>query len=347
MEMGRLLATMRFGSHVYGTNTPSSDHDFKGLFIPKPKDILLQRANQTSIQINTKKNERAKNSKDDIDKEIFTILGFIRLCSEGQTVAIDMLFTPIEHLILTSKEWDFIQKNKNKLIHCGVSSFVGYCQTQAAKYGIKGSRVAAVRAALDFVKSLPDNEKLSSNWEKVLEFVKNHQSDRFSGIAKDGSFENFITIINIKAANGKEEEHINICNRKFGKHVTSKYAAEMLQAIFDNYGERAKQAERNEGIDWKALMHAVRVCGEAKELLQTGFITFPRPEKELLLKIRKGELQYKEVAEIIESGVEEVSLIQKSSTLPKQIDHQFWEEWLLSVLKAEIMNSTINIHSAL
>jgi hypothetical protein len=48
-----------------------------------------------------------------------------------------------------------------------------------------------------------------------------------------------------------------------------KTAREILQRLVTEYGQRALQAERNEGVDWKALSHAVRVGREALELFET------------------------------------------------------------------------------
>lgn len=36
-----LIVKMKFGSHLYGTNTEDSDVDYKGVFLPSKKEILL------------------------------------------------------------------------------------------------------------------------------------------------------------------------------------------------------------------------------------------------------------------------------------------------------------------
>ena len=39
-----LIVEMRFGSHLYGTDTATSDLDLKGVYLPSAREILLQRA---------------------------------------------------------------------------------------------------------------------------------------------------------------------------------------------------------------------------------------------------------------------------------------------------------------
>jgi hypothetical protein len=116
------------------------------------------------------------------------------------------------------------------------------------------------------------------------------------------------------------------CNRKVQEHITVKEAHKIYKHLFDEYGQRALLAEKNEGVDWKAMMHATRVCREAEELLLTHTITYPRPEAALLRQIRKGELPYKRVAELLEAGLERLEECQQLSTLPEGPDRAFAED---------------------
>ena len=302
-----------FGSTVYGTRLPTSDTDIKGIFLPTAREILLQKVPRNSHST-TKLNERDKNTSEDIDTELFGFQNYVKLLTEGQTVAVDLLFTPEKHYQITpSKWWKYLQENKHKILHAQTASFTGYCKTQAAKYGIKGTRVASIRAALDWLKKEP-------NKYAKLETVLNEE------VLPEELQKEFISIVFCKGPNGGLEPHLEVCNRKLPFHCTFNYAQGIIQKIFDEYGQRALLAEKNEGVDFKALNHAVRIAREAEELLLTGNITFPRPEKDLLLQIRKGELPYKQVAELIEDGLDRVEAAKDKSVLRDKPDVEFMED---------------------
>ncbi len=84
------MVRCQFGSYVYGTNVPSSDTDIKGIFIPELRDIILQRAPKQHIE-KTKADETKRNTKDDVDVELFALHQFMKLIRDGQTVALDLL----------------------------------------------------------------------------------------------------------------------------------------------------------------------------------------------------------------------------------------------------------------
>jgi hypothetical protein len=104
---------------------------------------------------------------------------------------------------------------------------------------------------------------------------------------------------------------------------TIKAAYEVYARIYDNYGKRARLAQTNEGIDWKALSHAVRVANEALELLSTANVTFPLPNAAHILDIKRGLLPYDEVANEIERLLVEVESASESSTLRDEADQAF------------------------
>lgn len=325
--MLNLLVKMKFGSHVYGTSLPTSDNDYKAIYLPTAEDILLQKVKPTIKQ--STGDQHSRNTSEDVDLEIFSVQRYLDLLLQGQTVALDMLFVPDEFILEQKPMWDTIRDNKNFLIHSGVSAFAGYCRTQANKYGIKGSRMAAVKQSIELIGTFNQDERLQLYFNTLEQFA--------AGIEH-------VDIVMCPGPNKAEmAPHLEVCNRKYPFHSKVSYVLKNLQKIYDGYGHRARQAEKNEGIDWKALMHAVRVQEEAKELLSTSKITFPRPERELLLKIRKGEMDYKEVATIIENGLEELEEIQKASILPKEPDHDFAETLVMSIHHGIILQTSSRV----
>lgn len=308
--MNKILE-IKFGSHLYGTDTPNSDLDLKGIYLPTAREIVLHSYKKT-ISTTRPKREHERNNKDDVDIEIFSLDRYVELLTQGQTVALDMLFAPLSSYTFSGDGVDIllsIYKNREKFLSKSMcNSFFGYAKQQAAKYGQKGFRVHALRESLEWFNKLPDNSKLLDNQDILQILTETNEHIKF---------------VDCKGPNGVPAKHFEVCDKKYAFHNTVKYVRIHLQKRFDEYGHRALLAEKNEGVDWKALSHAVRVNSQAKELLQDHHITFPRPDKELLLKIKLGQMDYKEVAELIENGLQEMTELEKTSTLPDAPDMEF------------------------
>ena len=319
-----LIVQMKFGSHLYGTNTLSSDIDLKSVAIPSAKDIILQKASQIgSVHLGREsKEEGKKNSPGEVDHECFSLQRYLGLLSEGQTVAVDMLFAPDP--TITSDLWRYIQDNKENLLTKKSAAFVGYCRTQANKYGIKGSRVASAKNALERF------EKLQAQYgtaAKVGEFFT----------AEDEVIDDHTRTLRKNATQDRIERYFECCNRMVGFNNTVKEAAFIFRRIYENYGNRAQQAEKNEGIDWKALSHAVRVGREAVELLETHNVTFPLPYAAHILDIKQGKFSYDAVASEIELLLEEVEKASVHSTLREEPNHRFIEDLVIEVYGEKIL----------
>lgn len=326
MQPAKTLLRIQHGSHLYGTNTPTSDLDFKGVFVPSGRDILLQCVPGV-IDKGTGDNT-SKNTKDDVDDQSFPLQKFLKMVTSGDTVGTELLFAPDWAIVEMDPDWEMIRENKHLLLNKQCKGFVGYCQRQAAKYGIKGSRMAACRDVCTMLHNAiethgPDT-KMAAVEDTLREFCSLHE---------------FSEIINIPSATGAEMLHLEVVDRKMPFTVTLKAAFEVYSKVYENYGERARAAMNNEGIDWKAVSHAVRVAGQAKELLLTGHITFPRPEAALLLQIKRGELDYNNVAPMLEQLVEEVDEASRASTLPGKSDQETIDELVIHFHNLQIAAS--------
>jgi hypothetical protein len=94
----------------------------------------------------------SRNTKNDVDTELYSLHYFIKLACDGQTVAMDMLHAPESMILKKSKIWDQIVENKQKFYTKNLKSFIDYARRQASKYGIKGSRINAALQVLEILK---------------------------------------------------------------------------------------------------------------------------------------------------------------------------------------------------
>lgn len=320
--MPKEIVTIKFGSHLYGTSTPSSDIDLKSVQIPDAMDILLQRAKGGAPSVRTKALGE-KNEAGELDVENFTLQRFLQLLSEGQTVAIDMLFAPEWAFVgAPSPLWYEIRENRDKLLCKRSTAFVGYCRQQANKYGVKGSRVAAAKKAMSFFES-------ACLMSGTVAKVRDYEGLLYELVDENRDHMAFVDQTINKA--GDVGRFYECCNRKVGFDITVKEARGIFTRIYENYGVRARLAESNKGVDWKALSHAVRVGQEALELLQTAHVTFPLVNAAHVLAIKRGEVPYQQVDDEIQELLAEVEQAAILSPLPERADTEWIDNFVVAV----------------
>lgn len=307
--MNKVFET-KFGSHLYGTETPESDTDIRGVYIPTKKDLYLGRAKPV-ISLHKGPQER-KNSVEDIDEEYWSLHHFIKKLANGEVTALDLAFAD---QTLKSDFWDFdFYLYRSYFLTRNVGATLGYIYGQAAKYGIKGSRVAAAEKAYEFFRSKPVTKVGYCDLTSLL--ILDHIEET-SNLRPDGS----------------REKMLEVCGKKVLYTQTTKEAAGTLQRMVENYGKRAKQARDNLGVDWKALSHAIRSANQCKELLLTEHITFPRPEAAHLLEIKLGKCDYADVNAELEELLEEVESLKKSSLLPMKVEQSIIDDFTYEVYR--------------
>lgn len=324
------LFELTFGSRLYGTDTENSDLDLKGIYLPTPREIVLNTYPKT-ISIKRKKELNERNTKDDVDLEYFSLDRYLKLLCDGQTVALDILFagTDMYTYLDQRNSWIFkkIFYNRDRLISKDITAFIGYAAQQASKYGLKGFRVAAFRDTLDFLNTLKDHQRLSdeSVYPELMKFV--YERPCVNPTPKT----EYITIEEKPNNKGKMDKFLQVAGKYYSLTCIVKLTKSQVQQKFDEYGKRALLAEQNLGCDFKALSHAVRVNSQGKELLETGMITFPRPDKDLLLKIKTGQIHYKDIELIILEGFEDLKNAQIKSKLRDKPDLEWRDDFIAEI----------------
>jgi len=321
---------MKFGSHLYGTATAQSDLDIKAVYLPAARDILLQRV-RPAICITRDKAHGEKNMPGDVDFEAYSPAKFLDLLCDGQTVALDMLFAPDE-MLLTAPDplWRDIQALAPRLFSRRTTAFVSYCRQQARKYGVKGARLAAVRHALEGLKAIEaaygSNAKLEVASTEVGALADGHE---------------LLDIVILPHADGTPATYFDIAGKRAIFSASIKGARTLAQSQFDSFGERTRAAESQQGVDWKAMSHAVRIARQAVEFLKTGRVTFPRPDATHLLAIKRGDLPYVAVAEEIENLLQAVEAAAARTLLPEIADLAPAEDFIAGLYRRIVTEAAV------
>ena len=324
----RVLIKTVAGSHLFGTNTPTSDKDFKGVYVPTGKQILLGSYDDAINQ--TTGNNDTRNTAGDVDVELYSVRKFLKMLKNGDTAAIEMLFTPNQYVLEKHPRWQLIRSQRDKLVSKKITGIIGYCRQQANKYGIKGSRMGELNNFIQFLKGLEKNfnfpnPKFKHAWPEILTEVKKY--DHVHEIE-----------LKIKAKEESTVPAIDVLGKKFDHNCTFAYTLEILKKIYKNYGQRAREAKNNNGVDWKALSHAVRVMHQGIELLETGRITLPHSGENLkeIMDIKLGRIHYSKVSERIEELMLKLEKVSLNSKLPEQVDDAIIEEIITNLHHVEV-----------
>lgn len=327
MKDVRHLVRIQHGSHLYGTSTPASDLDYKGIHLPSGRGILLGKPEEV-IDRTVKVSDTIKNQAGDVDEQSYSLAKWLKMLYSGDTVGTELLFCPDEMIVEMDPLWPEVRDSAKGLLNKQVKGFVSYCQRQAAKYGVKGSRMAACKDIVDLLAAkmdeLGNSAKLSEIVEDLRLFCSTHE---------------FSDLVPITQQSGEALLHLEVVDRKIPFTNTVKQAHDIYAKVYDNYGDRARAAMDNKGIDWKAMSHAVRVAGQALELLRTGHITFPRFDAPLLLQIKRGELPFDTVGAMLESLVEDLDTASAESSLPGKPDFKLVDRLILDYYLPQVTGS--------
>ena len=319
-----------YGSHLYGTNIATSDFDQKGVFLPSSEDILM--GNHPATNSENTNTSGGRNTKEDVDMEMFSLKKFLHSIITGQTFALELLHSPKQFWAQEPDPvWLELVANKDKLISKNVTSMVSYARSQAFKYGEKGKRLEVFKDVVEFfnmMKTIKLNvEKYDGVREENVTVNSSIKSQMFLDIVN--KHKEFISI-HKKDNDISGGVYLDVNGVMVPVNASVEYALEEVYAPrLKDYGARAMQAMQDKGKDLKALYHSVRISHQIVELLTTGTITFPRPEKDLLLRIRNGDFSDKEIKDLVDESFERVIEAEKISTLRPNADKKWANEFMM------------------
>lgn len=321
-----------YGSHLYGLNNANSDEDWKGVFLPSKDELLLNNYPRT-IKSSTG-DQHSKNGAGDEDLEYISLPRLVELGCRSDTMAIDMLHMPyIPHGLVNPRYkeiWDSLVENRTRFYSRNMSSLVGYLKhqaaNQAAKYGVKGSRMSSLKLAIEVLEIHIRESGSDSKLTNCIDMM--HLDDNCK----------LITIVNEKANPPHESQYYEVMGKKYQESNTLKYVYDALTKWYDSYGHRARLAEKNEGVDWKALSHALRAGYQVIDIFEQGDFEYPLRQNAYLQDVKEGKLDFKTNVQLeLEVVTDRAMQLSQISTLPEEVDQKFWDDWLLAIYEEFVL----------
>ena len=286
-----------FGADLYGTaQADKSDRDWRGLFLPLPETLVLGQMVRT-LHLTTGQTDRC-NLAEDLDLDLWSVQYWLKLLSAGDIGALDLIFAPSHPeavIYIDSRLSPFFDQPLRLLDTIHSRAYADYSLKQAAKYGIKGSRLAVCRALQRYLQTghLPPQTRLEGHLEALVEaggdlkFCRLAEVQNRPGLYLGGKlFPGGLKITELRAWLEKE----------------------MLR-----YGNRAAEAEANRGLDVKALSHAIRALSQVREIFETGRLVFPLKNRAEITAIKEGCLTWAELSPLILERLAEVDRLKTTA----------------------------------
>ena len=312
-----------YGSHLFGLASEKSDLDIKAVYVPELIEVIKGTYRRTLNESN-KEDPTKKSSRGTIEKEVMSLQFFIEKMLEGQIVHIDMLFIPDAKTIHKDAIWQNIIDNRERALSKNiVNAFRGFIYTQIDKYAKRVDKVKQAEEIVNILEQYPESMLFSDIFSKNEAF--------------------FMENPNIELSNHDGIKCIVFMGKKYLFNAQNKNILNSLNQYLGKYGGRVLELKKNENIDWKSLSHAFRGTYQLKHLALSGEYSYPLPEKDYLLQIKNGELDYNQlIDELIKELGQTLEIAEASPYLPDEPDHAFWNNFLLQVY-IDIINPNNNI----
>lgn len=310
VESNRILE-IRVGSHLYGTNTPTSDEDFSGVFIPPINYYFgLQRVEEVDLSV-VSKQENGRNDQDAIDRKFYELRKFVMLAMENNPNIIEQLFVDEKNIIFSKQQGRELLSNRHLFLHKGLEKrFKGYAISQKKKMFVKRDNMLDIETGLQILREMSEDIDPRS-------YLAEHIIGLLCGMGTP--FKNHSNL------------HINIGDIHIQKNITFLKAIEQLENRVSKFSGRKEMVDEY-GYDTKFGMHLIRLLLEGKELLETGTLRFPLVDVPLLMDIRNGKLSLNEVDQLASDIEADIDNIMVRSDLPSKPRYNHINDLLIEIL---------------
>lgn len=324
----RTITLARSGSYSYGTNTPTSDLDLKGVAIPPAEYFLgyLHRFEQAE-------------TRGEVDAVVYDVRKFVALAADCNPNIIEMLFVDDADVLLTSIAWERLRHVRGLFLSRKAQhTFSGYAMAQLKRINthrhwlLNPPKGQPQRS--DF--GLPQNDPtIGKDQLGAIEARIRKLEDEFGGqgFTKDRVQvldEALVETVVVESGLNRDIIPIIIAERRYAS-ASRNWTA--YQKWREERNEKRAALEAAHGYDTKHAMHLVRLMRMAIEILSEGVVRVRRPDAAELLDVRAGAWSYERLMEFARDAEHRIAEIAATSPLPREPDRKAIDAKLVEIVR--------------
>lgn len=348
----RILFSCVAGSRAYGTSTPESDEDIRGIYAIAARDYLALEPPAPQLA-------------DDRGNTVyFSLKRLIELLAAANPNVLELLFTPDDCVRETAPEMDRLVAVRELFVtrQC-VDTHVGYALSQIKKARgqnkwINDPKPVDVPTKEAFCYIIPRSrllEKDGAPCRPVPLLRAQWNLEEYHAARLEHAANTFRLYHYDSAARGVFRGDVLVCESIPAEDEATRFAGLLLfneqawkQSLADHHNYWKWRRDRNEArwrqqesgeldFDAKNMMHTVRLLLSGRAILETGkpLVRFSGAELGLLMDIRSGKLSFDQIMEYAHDVMSDCERLKNRTDLPatcntaqaNQLLRELTEEW--------------------
>lgn len=328
-----LIYKCRTGSHAYGMNTPTSDEDYSGVFIPNADYFFGLKAFDQQIE-----------QTDERDTTLYSLRKYANLAIANNPNVMELLFVDDSDVIFMDDVWQELRRIRHKFLSqkCA-KTYIGYATAQLHRIRSHQKWITQELKVMEILLPAAAMGHITREWV-AWRFGENMVT-RLDAALSDGLAS--VTKLSVVPTN-EEMDRLLEDLKGFGivcpdendpafwhQHsqkglVYDKHLYDMAKKQRDQYvtwmAERnpvRHELEAKHGYDTKHAAHLVRLLRTGYEILTEGQCRVRRPDAKELLAIRQGSMTYEQVTAYADEMIDKVKgLTEEDMVVPTHPDYE-------------------------